>query len=84
MMNPFDLVSIRLYNQGVGADGKGLLYNNIGDCFVKIWKTEGFFGFYKGIGPNYMRLAPHGVLCLVFWDLLNEAQRKYLSNDKIT
>ncbi|KAK4876380.1 hypothetical protein RN001_012802 [Aquatica leii] len=71
-MTPFDLVSTRLYNQPVDVNGKGLLYKNIPDCFTKIWKTEGFRGFYKGVTANYMRLAPHGALTLVFWDYLKD------------
>ncbi|XP_045474234.1 solute carrier family 25 member 35-like [Harmonia axyridis] len=82
-ITPFDLVSTRLYNQGVDASGKGLLYNGIGDCFLKIWRAEGFQGFYKGIGPNYMRLAPHGALCLVFWDILKDLHLKYTTTKKI-
>lgn len=49
---------------------------------MKIWKTEGFLGFYKGVGANYMRLAPHGALCLVFWDILKDIHIKYLTKSK--
>ncbi|KAK9889833.1 hypothetical protein WA026_007200 [Henosepilachna vigintioctopunctata] len=69
-MTPFDLVSTRLYNQGVDASGRGLLYTGYFDCIFKIWKSEGFFGFYKGLGASYFRLGPHTVLTLVFWDKL--------------
>ncbi|XP_065173330.1 solute carrier family 25 member 35-like [Atheta coriaria] len=78
MITPFDLISTRIYNQPVDINGKGLLYTGIIDCFVKIWRTEGVLGFYKGVGAIYMRLAPHGALCLVFWDLLKDAQSKYI------
>lgn len=78
VMTPFDLVSTRIYNQGVDAQGKGLLYRGYLDCVWKIWKSEGFFGFYKGLGACYFRLGPHTVLCLVFWDQLKE----YYNNSK--
>ena len=71
-MTPFDLVSTRLYNQGVNKFGHGLLYNHIGDVFVKVFRTEGLIGFFKGIGPHYFRLGPHTILSLVFWDNLRE------------
>ncbi|KAF5283742.1 hypothetical protein FQA39_LY17239 [Lamprigera yunnana] len=74
-MTPFDLISTRMYNQGVDANGKGLLYKSYLDCVMKIWKSEGFMGFYKGIGPSYVRLAPHTVLCLVFWDKLKDIHK---------
>ncbi|XP_044268280.1 solute carrier family 25 member 35-like [Tribolium madens] len=78
---PFDIVSIRLYNQATDAQGRGLLYKGIADCFIKIYKCEGIPGLYKGIGANYMRLAPHSALCLIFWDVLKDLQKKYLSNE---
>ncbi|KAJ8968663.1 hypothetical protein NQ317_009739 [Molorchus minor] len=78
-MNPLDLLTTRLYNQGVDAQGRGLIYKSTLDCTIKVYRAEGFLGFYKGIGANYMRLAPHGALCLVLWDILRDLQIKYLA-----
>ncbi|XP_056641905.1 solute carrier family 25 member 35-like [Diorhabda sublineata] len=78
LMNPLDLVSVRLYNQGIDKHGKGLLYNGIIDAFIKIGRKEGILGFYKGVTASYMRLAPHSALCLVFWDILKDLQEKYI------
>lgn len=80
LMNPMDVVSVRLYNQGVDQHGKGLIYNGIMDAFIKIGKKEGFMGFYKGVTASYMRLAPHGALCLVFWDILKDLHEKYINS----
>lgn len=77
-MTPFDVVMTRLYNQGVDAEGKGLLYRGVIDCFVKMWKKEGLHGFYKGFVPSYARLGPHTVLCFVFWDALKKLEADYL------
>ncbi|KAJ9588225.1 hypothetical protein L9F63_018389 [Diploptera punctata] len=74
LMTPFDVIMTRLYNQGTDAQGRGLLYKGIIDCFLKMWKTEGVHGFYKGFMPNYIRLGPHTVLCFVFWDALRGLQ----------
>ena len=74
-MTPFDVVSTRLYNQGTDASGRGLYYRNVGDCFVKTFRKEGLWGFYKGWGASLFRLAPHTVLSLVFW---NQLQLQYL------
>ena len=73
VMTPFDVVSTRLYNQGVNEHGKGILYTGVIDCFKKVLKKEGVWGFYKGWGPQLMRLGPHSVLSLTFWDLLKKA-----------
>ena len=72
-MTPFDVVSTRMYNQPVNSVGKGVIYSNLFDCFVKIFKKEGLWGFYKGWGPQFMRLCPHTVLSLVFWDSLRKS-----------
>lgn len=58
--------------------GKGKLYSSYFDCVKKVYKTEGPLGFYKGLGPNYVRLGPHTMLCLVFWDELNALYKKYM------
>ncbi|VVD02639.1 unnamed protein product, partial [Leptidea sinapis] len=46
-------------------------YNGLFDCFKKILRTEGLHGLYKGIGPLYLRIAPHTTISLVIWDMLN-------------
>ncbi|XP_066247993.1 solute carrier family 25 member 35-like [Euwallacea similis] len=78
VINPFDVVSTRLYNQGVDANGKGLFYAGVIDCFIKMVRTEGFAGFYKGVVANYMRLAPHSLFCLLFWDILKGLKVRYI------
>ena len=65
-MTPFDVVSTRLYNQGIDKSGRGLLYTGPFDCIAKIFEQEGILGFYKGIGAQYFRLGPHTILSLVF------------------
>ncbi|XP_068629980.1 solute carrier family 25 member 35-like [Battus philenor] len=81
MLAPLDLITTRLYNQGVGAGGKGTLYSGLLDCAFKIIKTEGVFAFYKGIGPAYMRQAPHSVLTLLFWDILKDIEHSFLQTN---
>ncbi|XP_050345453.1 solute carrier family 25 member 35-like isoform X2 [Nymphalis io] len=67
---PLDVVNTRLYNQGPASKGE-LLYSGVFDCLNKIYKKEGLHGLYKGIGPLYLRIAPHTTLSLVIWDMLN-------------
>ncbi|XP_050678716.1 solute carrier family 25 member 35-like isoform X2 [Leptidea sinapis] len=67
---PLDVVCVRLYNQGPQSKGEHY-YNGLFDCFKKILRTEGLHGLYKGIGPLYLRIAPHTTISLVIWDMLN-------------
>ncbi|KAK9502162.1 hypothetical protein O3M35_012746 [Rhynocoris fuscipes] len=76
-MGPLDVISTRLYNQGVDSKGKGLLYTSYYDCVKKMWLSEGIHGFYKGIVPCYFRIGPHTVLCFMFWDFFKKLYEPY-------
>lgn len=69
-MTPFDVVSTRLFNQGVDSSGKGLFYSSYLDCWTKMLRKEGVFSFYKGYTASLLRLGPHTVLSFVFWQKL--------------
>ncbi|XP_037684362.1 solute carrier family 25 member 34 isoform X2 [Choloepus didactylus] len=70
VMTPFDVVSTRLYNQPVDRAGRGRLYGGLADCLVKIWRQEGPLGLFKGLSLTYLRLGPHTILSMLFWDKL--------------
>ncbi|XP_044272023.1 solute carrier family 25 member 35-like [Tribolium madens] len=76
---PLDLVCIRLNNQYVYTNGQGALYTGMTNCFTKILQSEGLCGLYKGVGVNYMRIARHTGLCLVFWELLKDLHVTYFT-----
>ncbi|XP_042113367.1 solute carrier family 25 member 34 isoform X2 [Ovis aries] len=76
VMTPFDVVSTRLYNQPVDGAGRGKLYGGLSDCLVKIWRQEGPLALYKGLGPVYLRLGPHTILSMLFWDELRKLARR--------
>lgn len=75
-MNPFDVVSTRLYNQPRGSDGVGRLYSGPIDCFAKSLRAEGPVFFFKGYVSHAGRLVPHSVYCLFFFELFRtQAER---------
>lgn len=71
-MTPFDVISTRLYNQPVDEHHSGRLYQGFSDCLVKVCRTEGLLGLYKGMGPVFFRLCPHTILSMLFWDLMRQ------------
>ncbi|XP_035907634.1 solute carrier family 25 member 35-like [Anopheles stephensi] len=77
LMSPCDVVTTRMTNQAVSANGKGLLYTNIFDCFLKIYRSEGIHGYYKGFVPMYLRVAPHTMLNLTFWEFFKGLYERY-------
>ncbi|KAI5641716.1 mitochondrial carrier protein domain-containing protein [Phthorimaea operculella] len=72
---PMDVIMTRLFNQAIDKSGAGEHYSGIMDCARKTAATEGLTAFYKGMGPLYVRQAPHTVLLLVFWDILKDVQK---------
>lgn len=68
-MNPADVMTTRMYNQPV-VNGKGVYYTSILDCIVKIFKSEGLYGFYKGWTAHCARVGPHTILTFVFLEQL--------------
>ncbi len=64
-MNPFDVLSTRLYNQTNQ-------YSSYFDCVRKTYAAEGVHGFYKGYTAAYLRLGPHTVLTFIFWEYLKQ------------
>lgn len=63
---PLDMARTRLMNQP--KDQK--IYNGLADCLMKVASKEGPTALYRGFFPMWMRLAPTGVLQLVFWEQL--------------
>lgn len=43
------------------------LYLNAGDCFTKLWKSQGISGLYRGMLPNMIR-SSGSALILVLHD----------------
>ena len=50
---PYQVVRARLQMYDAGINYKGAR-----DVVVQIWKHEGWKGFYKGLGPNLLRVMP--------------------------
>lgn len=63
VINPFDVISTRIYNQPVSSP----LYSSYGDCVSKVVKREGLLAFYKGLTAQYLRIGPHSFLQLILW-----------------
>ncbi|ORX53526.1 mitochondrial carrier [Hesseltinella vesiculosa] len=81
VMNPFDVISTRMYNQGVDpVTGKGVLYSGTFDCLSKSVKAEGFRGLYKGFFAHFLRIGPHTTLMFVFMEQYKGLYQKYIKN----
>ena len=69
---PIDLVKTRMQNQVIVA-GQSPMYRNSFHCFLQTFRSEGFRGLYKGIGPQLVGVAPEKAIKLAVNDLLRGA-----------
>ena len=56
---PYQVVRSRLQTYDAGRT-----YRNARDVAVQVWNREGLSGFYKGLGPNLLRVVPSS--CVTF------------------
>lgn len=70
LVYPIDLVKTRMQNQRSSVVGEPLMYKNSIDCVKKVFKNEGFKGFYSGLGPQLLGVAPEKAIKLTVNDLV--------------
>ncbi|BGP12981.1 hypothetical protein JCM10213_006619 [Rhodosporidiobolus nylandii] len=68
---PIDLTKTRMQNQRSKVVGE-LLYKNSFDCVKKVYKGEGLKGFYRGLPPQLIGVAPEKAIKLTVNDLVRE------------
>nr|XP_023021255.1 solute carrier family 25 member 35-like [Leptinotarsa decemlineata] len=76
-MTPFDMVLTNMYKQAIGAKPNGPMYRGYFDCMKGIYMKNGLRPFYKGMGPLYLKLGPHTMLCLLFWEQFKGIYENY-------
>jgi len=69
MVYPIDMVKTRMQNQRSTVVGQ-MLYKNSIDCAKKIFRNEGFLGFYRGLGPQLVGVSPEKAIKLTVNDLV--------------
>ncbi|KAI9836689.1 MAG: hypothetical protein M1819_001325 [Sarea resinae] len=70
---PYQVVKARLQTYDAGTT-----YKSATDVVVQLWRREGASGFYKGLGPNIVRVLP--ATCVTF--VVYENTKYYLQSLK--
>ncbi|TPX30959.1 hypothetical protein SmJEL517_g05605 [Synchytrium microbalum] len=68
---PIDLVKTRMQNQRSGKVGS-VFYTSYWDCFRTVARVEGARGFYRGLAPQLVGVAPEKAIKLA----MNDAVRR--------
>ncbi|XP_057708049.1 electrogenic aspartate/glutamate antiporter SLC25A12, mitochondrial-like isoform X2 [Corythoichthys intestinalis] len=70
---PIDLVKTRMQNQrSTGSLVGELMYKNSFDCAKKVLRYEGVFGFYRGLLPQIIGVAPEKAIKLTTNDFVRD------------
>ncbi|XP_075043932.1 mitochondrial glutamate carrier 1 [Mixophyes fleayi] len=69
---PIDLAKTRLQNQQNGQR----MYKSMSDCLVKIIRSEGYFGMYRGAAVNLTLVTPEKAIKLAANDFFRHALSK--------
>ncbi|XP_027020235.2 calcium-binding mitochondrial carrier protein Aralar1 [Tachysurus fulvidraco] len=70
---PIDLVKTRMQNQrSTGSFVGELMYKNSFDCAKKVLRYEGLFGFYRGLLPQLIGVAPEKAIKLTVNDFVRD------------
>jgi solute carrier family 25 aspartate/glutamate transporter 12/13 len=75
LVYPIDLVKTRMQNQRSSVVGEPQMYKNSLDCVKKVFRNEGFKGFYSGLGPQLIGVAPEKAIKLTVNDLVRAKAR---------
>ena len=53
-----------------GAGPEFPMYGTTRNCIVMMYRNEGILSFYKGLLPNYLKVAPSVSVSFVTYDIL--------------
>jgi hypothetical protein len=68
---PADLLRTRYMSGKSHGVGGNVTYSSVGDAIIKIFRTEGIRGFYKGWAAYYARVGPHVLSLFIFFEQSN-------------
>ncbi|SPO32072.1 related to calcium-binding mitochondrial carrier protein [Ustilago trichophora] len=81
LVYPIDLVKTRMQNQRSAVVGEPLMYKNSIDCVKKVFRNEGLRGFYSGLGPQLLGVAPEKAIKLTVNDLVRGHAKDPITGD---
>lgn len=67
----------RLQEQG-HARNSANHYTGVADCIKKVFRKEGFPGFYRGCATNLLRTTPAAVITFTSYEMIQRFLRQVL------
>eukprot|EP01031_Cornospumella_fuschlensis_P031735 gene31735-38356_t len=73
---PYQVIKSRLQQR---QDSESTRYKGTMDCIRRIWRADGWVGFFRGCIPNALKVAPGSALTFVVYE---ECMKLFKSTDK--
>ncbi|KAE9348627.1 hypothetical protein PF008_g7262 [Phytophthora fragariae] len=74
---PYQVIKARLQQGGPLADK----YTGTWDCTVKIIRHEGYFGLFKGLSANILKVVPTGAIIFAAYEQIQSTMKTMLLDD---
>jgi len=65
---PYQVVKARLQQREAPGGLAAPRYSGMLDCVAKTWRLEGGLGFFRGVVPNALKVAPSAALTFVVYE----------------
>jgi solute carrier family 25 folate transporter 32 len=83
---PHEVLRSRFQDYGHGTklqvSGRVVKYESLIHAVRTIWKEEGFFGFYRGMAVNLVRVVPAAIITLSTYEFCSRNLTKLLSREE--
>lgn len=81
VVSPLDVIKSRMMQSSINADGALVkVYHSDLHCMRAMLSTEGVAGFWKGLGPCFMRQGPQIILMWLIYEQYTKAYHSYLAH----
>jgi len=65
---PYQVIKSRLQQREVSLSPTSARYQGMLDCIIKTYRQEGPLGFFRGVVPNALKVAPSAALTFVVYE----------------
>ena len=62
---------------------QGIQYNGVMDVVKRVWLDEGILGYYKGLGPNLIRVVPSTCVTFIIYENIKWSLSQPLKDRKL-
>lgn len=81
---PYQVIKSKLQQREIVIEGQPMhkRYEGTLDCVKQIWRKERFVGFFRGVVPNSLKVAPSSALTFLVYEESLKILKKFSTSEK--